>query len=286
MSYVSQVIEATKSGSTELIDILNVPNYISLYLYFDTNNMVFNGTDTFKWGLNYGNEKNEGSVNVLFKPRFIKGIRFIPIRLPIGTASITIDDINRWGVLIDEFQTDSMHTSNSNFHFVMTKTSNVSEEPSKYLETTTKRFNNGYYWFYADMLPPSTITFKFSNLMDYIKVPNQYSKWKVLQGSNPLQLTPYDLVSPYTLGLEQVYISGFTTGNIIADDSLIKSVNQLQTITSLSGSDILIGAINTTGMTPLNGDIIVIVKSKLNYRNIFGLEFLCTMDESKVDYHI
>lgn len=255
-------------------------NYKSIYAYFDTDDLQITDDLLLKsWPLVYSREISPGCVNIPVKPQMIHGIKLLPIRIPINDLSYTGDDITRWGLLIDEFKGDAMRNYDQLFHFMFTGYRNLSYDSTKYIETINDDFNAGYYWFVSGIKPPDSITFTFSSLMNKIRIPTQYAKYRVIQSSNPLRLTPYEVIPPYTLTTEDIVISGFYTGNNVADSVLIANVNKTNTITALIGSDIVIGAINASTMTTIGSDIVVLVKSKNNFRMIFGLEMLYSTDE-------
>ena len=267
-------------GSNQISDFKKIlhpmHNYKTIHLHLDTDNMLYREDGRLSWGLTESSTYTAGNVNIRQPIRNIVGMRLMPFRLAESTTTYSKDNIYRWSILIDELRSDAFMNV-INYHFITTgtKVNSVTDvESTAYIEMTMANFNHGYYWFREPIYSLSSITFSFGNLLSRFDVPGQISKWRVDQTSNPMHLVRVFTTTPYLIQTESIIITGFTTGNTVADSAIIASINdQVLTTTAYDANNIYIGAINLATTTSTGSDLFVYVKI-YRYRTIMSLELI------------
>lgn len=99
--------------------------------------------------INYGPNTTATGINISLPIDHVFGIKIAPL----NAYAIRTPQEPRIMVLINEFASDAFNSA-VKYHFVLT---------TQAFETSTKLNNNGEYWFTDPFLPPSTLSFTFSN---------------------------------------------------------------------------------------------------------------------------
>jgi hypothetical protein len=113
--------------------------------------LFFDGDADQALSINYGPNAAPG-LNISLPINYIYGCRISP-----PSFADSIPQIPRIMILINEFAADAFN-SPVKYHAVLTMDNAASRA-----ELNTRFNNNGEYWFEKPILPPSTLSFTFSN---------------------------------------------------------------------------------------------------------------------------
>jgi hypothetical protein len=116
--------------------------------------------------INYGPNATKTGINISLPIDHVFGIKMAPLK---ATATNTPQE-PRIMVLINEFASDAFNSA-VKYHFVLT---------TQQYETSTKLNNNGEYWFTDPFLPPSTLSFTFSNGIAKLRPTNPINTQRII----------------------------------------------------------------------------------------------------------
>lgn len=292
-------INETKKTKNHIVKFLNKnmlkdlmkffpKNYKRSNIVLDTHNQTLSNLKYGKlsWKVNYENIFIEGSVAFDPNMNFIHGIKLGGIKFLKNSLIETLGNSKNYhlSILIDEFSSQSfVGTDGKLFHFLqMYKYQYNGEEPLS-VEVSPYGHNDGYFWFNKPFQSLHTITLTLGDPMIEIPFDNNFIKCKLVQNSNPMELIPINKITYTTLYYmnNQLQISGFTTGNPVADTVLISSINnQIININNIykDTNDIVtsfeLSSIDVSSMTPRENDIEILLFSKEVNRYIIPLELI------------
>lgn len=248
-------------------NILNMFNprgrYMVSYLPIDNQNRSLNSTNNgilkTTWGINYGDAGFQpGVIDVNFKIKDIIGMRLQALTI-VCRSTFTQDQINRnrISILIDELITQSFVASEgNNFHFI-TLESISSQGPSISIKTISPYYlNKGYFYFRLPITKLDTLTISLYNPFQPLPLDPENISGVVIQGSNPAQI-----IFDFEHGLYQdfITITGFTTGNPVADAPIIAAMNTTFTYPSFTIINLytITVPVNLSTTTPLPSNPII-----------------------------
>jgi hypothetical protein len=255
----------------------------TIQVLLDTQNTPrINPDGSLTWLVSYDKTRDVGTVCLGTCIKNIIGVRLAPPRFEYTNEPYMTDPLTRFTVLINEFASQSF-IATKRFHFMITggEIRNLdSSSQYNYWEFCTHGFNRGYYWFNQPINELSQLTLSFGNPQEF-RIRTPQLQGVCVQSSNPLTIvcnaTPnaqnYYMTPLFAIG-EQVVVSGFTTGDAVADALLILSINSTLTVSGISATSVQF-AIDTSTMTTLNRDIVCNIQTN-RYRSIFPLEIMYT----------
>lgn len=200
-----------------------------------TNNLN-NSISKFTWDFNLNSQPsdNNSSVNVIGNMRDIISLRIYPFRIPY--TKLLDNKYKRVSVLIDEFTSQAFVAHEQRkFHFIL-----ESDIDSDFINLSTDKFNDGYFYFEKPIVSLETISLTFANPLEQISFNFDRCHYTVDNFSiAPLtKITTYaynniDIIPNNLQSGDMVYFSGYKTGDINSnlqksrniDDSLQKIIN-------------------------------------------------------------
>lgn len=314
-SEIGSIIQKNQSRDLQML-INPRSRYKSKIIFLDSffQNLTLNGTGIMRWDLNPSkNVPDElGIVNINSNIQNIVGMRlggskWSAVSL-IGAATYIDDNrLNRYSMFIEELSAQSfIGTDGYRFHFMMQASgAGVDDEANIYeqYEMQLVPFNKGYYWFREPVTLLNSITFRFGDPFNQIRIVSNVFRGILIEGTNPMTVyVPsiggrtfwFESFRPFTP-------TGFTTGDPVADAALIEQINGVPAaasplppdvpvpppdylipepggIPTFSGRTLVTFPYDLSGTTLTNGPITITIQTN-GYRYVWPLELIYLDDD-------
>lgn len=219
--------------SEEMVRVLNPAslykkNYFVLDSRYRSNegsNNLSNSIDRYIWDFNLNSQPNDNnsSVNVIGNMRDIVAMRIYPFRIPY--TSLLDNQYKRISMLIDELSAQSFVAHEQRkFHFMLD-----SDIDSNFLNLSTDKFNDGFFYFEKPITTLEKISVSFGNPLENVSFALDRCNYRV----DNLSIAPLTKITTYytnntdlfASGLnngDRVYLSGYTVGYV--DPNLVEQV--------------------------------------------------------------
>jgi len=285
----------TKMDVSNLLQLMSQSNirnmfnpqgrYVKNYIPINNQNRIsdpsYDGTYKTKWNMNYGIPiSRKGFIDVNFRIRDIVSMRIQALSIVCRSTFMQNQlSRNRTAILIEELASQSfVATEGNNFHFMMLQ-SIASQGPSISIQTIDPYYlNRGNFYFRTPITKLDSLTISLYNPFQPIPLDPEIISGVVIQGTNPATII---FSSEHGLYEDFITISGYTTGNPVADATIIASMNTTFSYPNFTVVDLftITVPVNVIPVTPLPSNPAVSGYRPVNMTGALEIITLSSTDE-------
>jgi hypothetical protein len=230
----ADIMDVAADQLLNLTNIMRIQNMfnpqarlVSNYLYLSGSNRsdVQDGTYKLHWYLNSGDPiYQKGVINLNYGLRDIVSMKIQKISFGIrNPATSPILARKRVAVDIEEFNAQAcISPEGTRFHFMMDSQGTMAKVHNDGTSLSPYNFNRGVFHFRRPIGKIDAITLSMYTPLQPLALDSDYTYGTVVQGSNPATII---FTTTHDLYAGPITISGFTTGNPVADAAIIAQVN-------------------------------------------------------------